>query len=108
MAIRRYHPRWHSWVGLGLVLAGAALGFTLPAGTGCGPAFPTAYGPVAVGQVTPPASDVAAACHSAALDLTHVFGGMIVLGIALIVLGAVLRLVVVLLHRRSRDAEARP
>ena len=102
MAIRRYHPRWHSWAGIVLVVAGVALGFALPVGRSCGAAFPTAYGPVAAGHVTPPATDVAAACHSAALDQSHLFGGMIVLGILLIVLGAILRLVGSLLHGRGQ------
>ena len=103
MAIRRYHPRWHSWVGFGLVAAGVALGFALPLGRGCGSAFLTLYGPVAAGQVSPPASDVAAACHSVALDTSRVFGGMIALGIAFIVLGAILRLFGTLLSgRRGR------
>ena len=105
VAVPRYHARWHAWVGVGLVLAGAVLGFALPVGQGCGAAFPTAYGPAAAGQVTPAVSDLAAACHSAALDQSHVFGGMIVLGGALIVLGALLRRLGALLRgHRSHES----
>ncbi len=91
MADERGFPRWHLWVGAALAVIGVVLGFALPVGPRCGAAFPTAYSPVPASAVVPPGTDWLAECRSAAQDQSHVYGGLVLLGLGLVILGLLLR-----------------
>lgn len=103
MADQRGFPRWHLWAGAALVVLGLILGLALPVGPHCGAAFPTAYGPVPASAVAPPGTDWTAECRSAASDQTHLYGGLIVLGLGLAALGLLLRF---FSRRRRRGSRA--
>lgn len=93
MADRSGYPRWHLWTGVALAVIGLALGLALPVGSHCRAAFPTVYGPVPASAVASPGEDWMAECHSAAIDQSHVYGGLILLGLGLALLGLTLRFI---------------
>lgn len=89
-------PKWPFIVGPLISIAGIVMGFTIPVGPKCSGAFDgnhtaAAGYDIAYAMTTGAQSHVADACRAAAPGQTGIYWGIIGFGVAIVILGVVLR-----------------